>query len=86
MPHQIQPVTPSIITITLLDAVTFIGADLGFMPSNVSAQTLHAASAMALLVSNVDIDIIKLLGRSQSDEMFNFLHLITEQIVHDLST
>jgi hypothetical protein len=85
MPHQIQHVTLSIITKAICDAVTFIGTDLGFMPSYVSARSLRAIDAMALLVSNVYTDIIKLLGCWRSDEMCRYLHLTTEPIMRDLS-
>ena len=36
---------------------------------------------MALLVANVDPDIIKILGRWRSDEMFRYLHLTAEPIM-----
>ena len=84
-PRGIQRVTPTLITKTLRDAVKYIGTDLGFLPSEVSARSLRAAGAMALLVSNVDTDIIQLLGRWRSDEMFRYLHLTAEPITRDLS-
>ena len=76
-----QSVTPTLITKTLRDAVTWLGADLGFLPSEVSARSLRAAGAMALLVAKVDPDIIQILGRWRSDEMFRYLHLTAEPIM-----
>ena len=36
---------------------------------------------MALLVSGVDTDVISMLGRWRSDEMFRYLHLTAEPIM-----
>ena len=71
-------ITPHLITKTLCKAVTWMGADLGFLPSEVSARSLHAAGAMDLLVSKVDPNIIQILGRWRSDEMLRYLHLTAE--------
>ena len=45
------------------------------------ARLLRAAGAMALLVGKVDPDIIQILGRWHSDEMFRYLHLLAEPIM-----
>ncbi len=42
-------VTPSVLTATLGDCVQYLGPNLGFLPSEVFAQSLWAAGAMALL-------------------------------------
>ena len=69
-------ITPSLITNTLRNAVTYLSpASLGFLPSDVSARCLRAAGANALLCANIDTDIIRLLGRWRSDEMLRYLHL-----------
>ena len=73
--------TKATITKTLRDAVRFLGADLGFLPSEVSARSLRAAGATALLVANVDPDVIRLLGRWRSDEMLRYLHLSAEPVM-----
>ena len=80
-----QSVTPPLITKTLREAVSWVGTDLGFLPSDVSARSLRAAGAMALLVANVDPDIIQILGRWRSDEMFRYLHLSVEPIMKNFS-
>ena len=36
---------------------------------------------MALLVAKVDTNVIRLLGRWRSDEMFRYLHLSSEPIM-----
>ena len=81
-----QSVTPALITKTLRQAVAYMGADLGFLASEVSARSLRAAGAMALLVSNVDPDIIQIIGRWRSDEMFRYLHLTAEPIMKHFAT
>ena len=45
------------------------------LPADVSARSLRAAGAMALLCADVDSDRIRLLGRWQSDQMFRYLHV-----------
>ena len=78
-------IKPLHITSTLRNAVSFIGADLGFLPSEVSARSLRAAGAMALLVADVDTDIIQILGRWRSDEMFRYLHLTAEPVMRNFA-
>ena len=76
-------ITPSHITTTLRTAVSFLGPELGFLPSDVSARCLRAAGATALLNAKVDGDIIKLLGRWHSDAMLRYLHLQAAPIMKD---
>jgi hypothetical protein len=76
-----QSVTPARITKTLRDVVDLMGADLGFLSSEVSARSLRAAGAMALLVAKVDTNIIQILGRWRSEEIFRYLHLTAEPIM-----
>jgi hypothetical protein len=44
-------VTPSVLTATLRDCVQYLGPNLGFLPSEVSARSLWAARATALLLA-----------------------------------
>lgn len=80
-----KSVTPAVITNLLRQAVRFLGTGLGFTPDEVSARSLRAGGAMALLVSKVDTDIIRLLGRWRSDEMFRYLHLTAEPIMRNFA-
>ena len=75
-----KSVTPAVITYHLRAAVRFLGSGLGFTPAEVSARSLRAGGAMALLVAKVDTDVIRLLGRWRSDEMFRYLPLTAEPI------
>ena len=68
-------VTAAAITTCIRDAVTHLGPQLGFLPSDVSARCLRAAGATALLLANVDPDVIRLIGRWRSDEMLRYLHV-----------
>jgi len=68
-------ITSKSITQALRQAVLLLGTDLGFRPSDVSARSLRAAGANALLLSNVDTNIIRLIGRWRSDEMLRYLHV-----------
>ena len=80
-----RSVTPTHITTHLRNAVKYLGTDLGFLPSDVSARSLRAGGAMALLVSKVDTDVIQLLGRWRSDAMFRYLHIQAEPITRDFA-
>jgi len=68
-------VTADAITTCIRDAVNYIGHELGFLPSDVSARCLRAAGATALLLAKVDPDVIRLIGRWRSDEMLRYLHV-----------
>ena len=78
-------VTSSTITSCIREAVTFIGHDLGFLPSDVSARCLRAAGATALLLAQVDPDVIRLIGRWRSDEMLRYLHVQAYPLMKDYS-
>jgi hypothetical protein len=78
-------VRPSDITATLRHSVTFLGPELGFLSSDVSARCLRASGANALLNSNVDTDIISLIGRWRSDEMLRYLHVQNRELMKDYS-
>ena len=69
-------VSAQMITKEIREAVRVLGPEnLGFNPSDVTARCLHAAGANALLLSGVDGDIIRLIGRWRSDEMLRYLHV-----------
>lgn len=69
----------------LREAVGALGPDLGFLPKDVSARCLRAAGAMALLLSDVDTNIIQLIGRWRSDAMLRYLHVQAEPLMRDYS-
>jgi hypothetical protein len=79
-------VTSGDITSTLQLAVAYLGPELGFLPSDVSARSLRAAGAMALLCAKVDTDMIRLVGRWRSDEMLRYLHVQAEPTMRNFSS
>ena len=79
--------TPADLTAILRLSVTVLGAQFGFLPSDVSAwRSLWAAGAMALLCAHVDSDRIRLLGRWKSDQMFRYLHVQAEPVMRNFSS
>jgi hypothetical protein len=78
-------IRPADITAALRCSTAIIGPSVGFLPSYISARSLRAAGAMALLCAHVDTDVIRLLGRWRSDEMLRYLHVQAEPIMRDFS-
>ena len=72
---DITSIRPRDITRTIQQAVKSIVINLGFLPSDVTARSLRAAGANALLLADVDPNIIRLIGRWKSDEMLRYLHV-----------
>jgi hypothetical protein len=58
---------------------------LGFPPNEVSARSMRAGGAMALLCGKVDADTIRLVGRWKSDAMFRYLHAQALPLVNHLA-
>jgi hypothetical protein len=77
--HRISP--PQITDALRATVATFDSNQLGFLPSDVSARSLRAAGAMALVCAKVDTDIIRLIGRWRSDEMLRYLHVQAEPVM-----
>ena len=75
----------AVLTLALRQAATLLGPRLGFKPLDISARSLRAGGATALLCANVSGDFIKLLGRWRSDEMLRYLHLQAYQRMKDIA-
>mmetsp|Transcript_64909 Transcript_64909/g.188173 ORF Transcript_64909/g.188173 Transcript_64909/m.188173 type:complete len:382 (-) Transcript_64909:11-1156(-) len=84
--NAFRRLTPTDITTTLRLATTILGPAHGFLPDNVSARSLRASGAMALLCADVDSDRIQLIGRWRSDEMMRYLHVQAEPVMRDFSS
>ena len=69
------------ITAAMRASADKIGESLGFSRGDISARSMRAGGAMALLLSNVDTDKIKLLGRWRSDAMMRYLHTTARPLV-----
>jgi hypothetical protein len=78
-------VTHSVFTATLRDCVQYLGQDLRFLPSEVPARSLRAAGAMALLLAQVDMDVICLIGQWRSDKILHYLHVQAYQLMRNYS-
>ena len=66
---------------TLKTSVKLCGPNLGFGAKGVSAWSLNAASAMALLYYGIKSNIIKLIGRWRINKMLLFLHIQAEPVM-----
>lgn len=58
----------------------------GVSPDDISARSLRAGGAMALLCAKVDTDIIRLVGRWRSDEMLRYLHTQAYPLMHTFAS
>jgi len=63
-------------------ATTIVGDSVGFTQKEISARSLRAGGAMALLCADVDPDIIRLLGQWKSDTMFRYLFVQARPLVN----
>jgi hypothetical protein len=66
-------VLPRDITHALHVDAALIGPTLSFPTLEVSTRSLHVGGTMALLCADIDTDVILLLGRWKSDQMFRHL-------------
>jgi hypothetical protein len=80
-----RPVTPNDITLALCHAVRLICPKVGLVEADMSARSLRAGGAMALLCAQVDDDIIQLLGRWRSDAMLRYLHLQARPVMRNFA-
>jgi len=85
-PSLLRRLTSADLTSLLRLSVAVLGPTFGFRPEDVSARSLRAAGAMALLCADVDSDRIRLLGRWQSDQMFRYLHVQAEPLMRNFSS
>lgn len=58
----------------------------GLQASEISARSLRAGGAMALLCAGVNCNVIQMLGRWHSDSMIRYLHVQAQPITNRLST
>ena len=77
-------VTSEMVTDLLRQAVRAC-PECGLSPEDISARSLRATGAMAMLCDGIDSNKIKLLGRWKSDEMLKYLHIQAEPLYRDLS-
>ena len=76
-------VTAARITEILRITVKFLGISVGFLPDDVLARSLRAGGANTLILAKVDINIIRLIGRWQKNEMLKYLHVQAAPLMTD---
>ena len=80
-------VTAKYITQTLRDSIDYLGdTTIGFLKKEVSARSLRAAGAQALMLGKVDTNIIRLIGRWKSDAMLRYLHVQAHPLMQDYAS
>lgn len=84
--QKFDHIKPADITSSLKLACDLLGPQYGFTSNDISARSLRASGAMALLCAHVDSDIIRLLGRWRSDEMLRYLHVQAEPVMRDFAS
>ena len=85
LPPTPHPVTSNDVTELLKTSTTAIGPGLGFLEKDISARSLRAGGAMALLCARVDPNMIQLLGRWQSNIMLRYLHLQAKPVMNQFA-
>ena len=73
------------ITSALRAATTIIGPQEGFTPDDVSARSMQAGVTMDLLMSCVEIDTIRPMGRWRSNAMLRYLHTTSQTLTEGLA-
>jgi integrase len=69
------------INLLLKQAATLEGHD----PAEVTIKALRATGAMALITARIDSDLIRLLGRWQSDSMLRYLHVQAVPVIQNFA-
>jgi hypothetical protein len=80
-----KTVTSACITEMLCFSLAQFGPTLGITTKDISARSLRASGAMALLCAHVDHDTIRLIGRWRSDKMLRYLHIQAQPIMADFA-
>jgi hypothetical protein len=71
--------------LALHHAIRLIGPEVGLIVADVSARSLRAGGAMTLICAQVDENIIRLLGRWQSDAMLHYLNIQARPVMRNFA-
>ena len=82
---SLKLVASSTITALLRQACLVLGNSYGFTAMDISAKSLRASGAMALLNERVDRNVIQLIGRWKSDAMLLYLHIQAHNLMSGFS-
>jgi hypothetical protein len=74
------------ITSILCQTTRLVGAEVGICKANISARSLRAGGAMALMCANLDSNRIKDLDRCQSNKMMRCLYIQVPPIMRNFSS
>jgi hypothetical protein len=78
-------ITAKDITDSLRLATLATSHQTGLLPADISARSLRAGGAMALLCGRIDHDTIRMLGRWHSDAMMRYLHLQAKPLMRQFA-
>ena len=78
-------VTPPMVTNLLRQAAARVGREYGIAPADISARSLRASGAMAMLCAGIDSVKTQLMGRWRSDAMLRYLHVQSPTLVKDFA-
>lgn len=73
------------VTTHLKTSASLLGPEYGVSRDDVYARSLRASGAMALLCARVDPDMVRLLGRWQSDAMIRYLYVQAIPIMQNMA-
>jgi hypothetical protein len=79
--HRRTNIRGKAITDTLRHAMTVNYHRIGIHANEISARSLRAGGAMAMMCSKIDLNNIRMMGRWHSDAMMRYLHVQTQPIV-----
>lgn len=83
--NRLTAITAKDVTEVIRNAATANFHLTGIASHELSARSLRAGGAMAMLCANIDFDTIKLLGRWYSDAMVRYLHAQAQPVVQQLA-
>jgi hypothetical protein len=83
--HRRVAIQAKDVTDVLRLAAGSLRRETGLSPEEISARSIRAGGAMALLCGKIDHDTIKLLGRWHSDAMMRYLHVQAEPIMRNFA-
>jgi hypothetical protein len=79
--HRRTNIRAKDITDTLRHAMTMNYHRTGIHASEISARSLRAGGAMAMMCSKIDLNNIRMMGRWHSDAMMRYLHVQAQPII-----
>lgn len=79
-------VSEAMVTQLLRQAAAIVGPSVGFLPKEVSARSLRASGAMAMMCGGIDSTTTHLRGRWRSDTMLRYLTVQAAPLVADAAS